>query len=96
VAAANPQRDKVFKYLRGGYEYKMVWIDATGIYTYEEVRAVLEALEKENSKAYHVMDYWIRTRISKVKIAKQLKCNPSTVKRQLDNLVDMFLARLHK
>lgn len=90
----HPVRDKFLKYLRGSYAHDMAWIDISGVYTSEEVRRATREVSKSDPVLHRILDYWIRTRLPRMRIADAVHYDSSTVKRKLDEAVDLILQNL--
>lgn len=92
-----PIRALFLDYLRGGYQLHAAWVDDTGT-TYEalEVWAILYRVQVEEPDLWKFLDIWMNhTTISNISIAALLNRDPSTLKRKLDQVVDLILHYLY-
>lgn len=90
----HPIRDKFLKYLRGSYAHDMPWVDVSGVYLAYEVKSAIVALSKSDPVLYKILDYYMRTRMPRMRIAEAVHYDSSTVKRKLDEAVDVILQNL--
>lgn len=87
-------RDKVLKYLRGPLAHDYPWVDVSGIYTAAEVRAAIKKISAGDPILHQIMDQYVRTRKPRMQIAQSVNYDSSTVKRKLDEAVDLLLHNL--
>lgn len=59
-----------------------------------EVRAAIKAISKTDPVLHNILDYYIRTRMSRIQIGEAVNYDSSTVKRKLDEAVDLILHQL--
>lgn len=91
----HPIRDQFLKYLRGGFAHDMPWIDRSGVFSSEEVRAAVKKVAESDPVLHRILDYYIRTRMPRMRIAEAVHYDSSTVKRKLDEAVDLIFQNLH-
>lgn len=90
----HPIRDKFLKYLRRDLAHDMPWVDASGVYVSSEVRSAIKQVAQTDPLLHKILDYYMRTRMPRMKIADAVHYDSSTVKRKLDEAVDLILHHL--
>jgi len=70
------------------------WVDVSGVYTSNEVRAAVKRIGRTDPLLHRIIDYYIRTRMPRMRIAEAVHYDSSTVKRKLDEAVDIVLQQL--
>jgi len=90
----HPIRDKFLKYLRSDMAHDKLWVDASGVYTSNEVRDAVKRISRTDPLLHRIIDYYIRTRMPRMRIAEAVHYDSSTVKRKLDDAVDIVLQQL--
>ena len=87
-------RDKFLKYLRSGLAHDVPWVDVSGIYTSEDVRVAIKKIAQNDPLLHKILHYYITTRLPRNQIAEAVVYDSSTVKRKLDDGVDLIMHKL--
>jgi hypothetical protein len=87
----------VLDYLRDRWPHEEDFTDQyTGkSFTAKEIYEALKRIEKTDPGISSVMYYWYRSRASKGDIASAKGVDPSTIKRRLNDGINMLLVDLH-
>lgn len=90
----HPIRDKFLKHLREKLAHDMPWVDVSGVYTADEVRVAVKQVADTDPLLHKILYYYMNTRMPRMRIAEAVHYDSSTVKRKLDEAVDVILQRL--
>lgn len=72
----------------------MPWVDASDVYHATEVRKAIIQLAQTDQNLHRILDHYMRTKSARMKIAELTHYDSSTVKRKLDEAVDVILQNL--
>lgn len=90
----HPTRDKFLKYLRQQLCHDTPWVDVSGVYLAEDVRNAIEKIRKMDPLLYKILNYYVKTRNPRMRIAEAVHYDSSTVKRKLDDAVDLVMSNM--
>ena len=94
MPAPHPSRDRFLKYLRQKLPHEMPWVDASDVYDATEVRKAIVQLSQTDQNLHRILDHFMRTKMARMRIAELTHYDSSTVKRKLDEAVDVILQNL--
>lgn len=93
MARPHAGRDAFLKYLNEGFPWKQPYISPPDYqqFSAEEVEEALKYVKIANPVKYKILDTTMTTRRSRAEIASSLKYDTSTVKRYLNQAVDLVI-----
>jgi hypothetical protein len=74
----------------------MPWVDHVGAHLAGDVRRAIKKLERTDPVHHKILDHYMRSKAPRITIADAVSYDSSTVKRKLDEAVDIILQNLHK
>jgi hypothetical protein len=87
-------RQEFVKYMRTGYAYGEEWTDLWGTHSSTDIRESIKRLSETDPMLYRVFNLYTLSRMSRHRIAVRLGYDYSTVKRKLDQAIDIVLTML--
>lgn len=94
MPSPNEIRGPFLKYLRKQLPHGRYWVDVEGVFSAAEVRAAIKRLEHKNPKLHRILDKYITNKAARSQIADSESYDSSTIKRKLDDALDLVLQNL--
>lgn len=87
-------RQEFVKYMRTGYAYGETWSDKWGVHSSEDIRESVKRLAETDPVLYRILNLYTLSRMSRHRISVRIGYDYSTVKRKLDQAIDIILTML--